>query len=74
MTTFPEATVEEAALAWLESTGWQVAHGPDIAPDMPLVDDTIRGAHPVSVRISNIAVSIRYRTADFIVSPFFGWG
>ena len=32
---FSESTVEEAALAWLEGHGWQVAHGPDIAPDMP---------------------------------------
>ena len=30
--TFTESTVEDAALAWLESIGWQVAHGPDIAP------------------------------------------
>lgn len=30
-----EPTIEDAALAWLENTGWQVAHGPDIAPDMP---------------------------------------
>ncbi|MCW5941034.1 MAG: type I restriction endonuclease subunit R [Fimbriimonadaceae bacterium] len=29
-----ESVVEEAALAWLESAGWQVAHGPDIAPDI----------------------------------------
>lgn len=28
-----ESTVESAALAWLAATGWQVAHGPDIAPD-----------------------------------------
>ena len=28
-----ESTVEDAALAWLESTGWQVVHGPDIAPE-----------------------------------------
>jgi type I restriction enzyme R subunit len=34
MTAFTESVVEEAALAWLEGTGWQVAHGPDIAPDM----------------------------------------
>ncbi|MCP9469501.1 MAG: hypothetical protein NNA31_05810 [Nitrospira sp.] len=26
-----ESTVEEAALTWLEATGWQVAHGPDIS-------------------------------------------
>ena len=31
MTAFAESIVEDAA--WLESTGWQVAHGPDLAPD-----------------------------------------
>ena len=35
MTTFTEADVEEAALAWLAALGWQVAHGPDIAPETP---------------------------------------
>jgi type I restriction enzyme R subunit len=29
-----ESVVEDAALAWLESIGWRIAHGPDIAPDM----------------------------------------
>ncbi len=33
MTTLTESTVEDAALAWLEGLDWQVAHGPDIAPD-----------------------------------------
>ena len=28
-----ESTLEEAALEWLASLGWAVAHGPDIAPD-----------------------------------------
>ncbi len=28
-----ESDVEQAALAWLESLGWHVAHGPDIAPE-----------------------------------------
>ena len=28
-----ETTVESAALAWLDGTGWAVAHGPNIAPD-----------------------------------------
>ena len=28
-----ESTVEDAALAWLKSLGWSIAHGPDIAPD-----------------------------------------
>ncbi|MDD5557137.1 MAG: type I restriction endonuclease subunit R [bacterium] len=34
MTSFTESIVEDAALAWLESIGWRIAHGPDIAPDM----------------------------------------
>ncbi len=35
MTTLTEADVEEVALEWLSGLGWQVAHGPDIAPDQP---------------------------------------
>ena len=27
--------MEDSALGWLESVGWRVAHGPEIAPDMP---------------------------------------
>ena len=33
-----EFVVEEAALAWLEATDWQVAHGPEIAPDTPAAE------------------------------------
>ena len=33
MTTLNENTVEQAALSWLHELGWDVAHGPDIAPD-----------------------------------------
>jgi type I restriction enzyme, R subunit len=29
---FTESVVEQAALAWLESLGWTVKHGPEIAP------------------------------------------
>ncbi|HXG25928.1 MAG TPA: type I restriction endonuclease subunit R [Candidatus Binatia bacterium] len=35
MTAFAESVVEDAALDWLEAIGWPVAHGPEIAPDMP---------------------------------------
>ena len=35
MSPVSEATVESAVLAWLADAGWVVAHGPDIAPDMP---------------------------------------
>ena len=30
-----ESVVEQATLAWLESSGWTVANGPGIAPDTP---------------------------------------
>ena len=33
-----ESTVEQAALDWFSSLGWQVAHGPDIAPDTPYAE------------------------------------
>ena len=35
MTAFTESVVEQAALAWLESAGWRVLHGADIAPGEP---------------------------------------
>ena len=35
MTSFTESEVEDVALKWLEGLGWQVAHGPDIAPGTP---------------------------------------
>jgi type I restriction enzyme R subunit len=35
---FTESDVEKAALAWLEAAGWRVAHGPEIAPDMPAAE------------------------------------
>jgi type I restriction enzyme R subunit len=40
MTAFAESTVEEAALAWLQAVHWEVAHGPDIAPDTPGAERT----------------------------------
>jgi len=38
MQTITESTVEDAARAWLEAIVWHVAHGPEIAPDMPASD------------------------------------
>ena len=35
MAKLAESTVEQATLAWLQSLGWAVRHGPDIAPDQP---------------------------------------
>ena len=35
---FTESVVEQAALAWLESTGWSVRNGADIAPGEPAAE------------------------------------
>jgi type I restriction enzyme R subunit len=35
---FTESVVEEAALAWLESTGWQIRNGAEIAPGEPAAE------------------------------------
>jgi type I restriction enzyme, R subunit len=32
---FTESVIEQAALAWLESTGWTVRNGAEIAPGEP---------------------------------------
>ncbi len=38
--TFTESEVEEAALEWLDGLGWEIAHGPDIAPNSPDAERT----------------------------------
>ncbi len=44
MSRFSESDVEDAALSWLESLGWSIAHGPDIAPDTPGAERSDYGA------------------------------
>ena len=38
MANFTESVVEDAALAWLESLGYTVKHGPEIAPGAKRTD------------------------------------
>ena len=38
MTTLTEADVEQAALDWLATQGWRVAHRQDIAPGTPAAE------------------------------------
>ena len=45
-----ESEVEQVALACLANIGWQVVHGPDIAPDTPGAERTDYG-HVVLVRM-----------------------
>ena len=48
-----ESTVEDAALAWLESLDWSVAHGPDIAPETPSAERADYGQVVLGQRLRN---------------------
>ena len=48
---FTESVVEEAALAWLETSGWEIAHGPEIAPDTPAAQRTDYGEVVLAQRL-----------------------
>ena len=51
MTTINEDDVEQAALEWLFILGWQVLHGPDIAPDTPGVERNDYGQVVLEARL-----------------------
>ena len=55
---FTESTVEEAALEWLKATGWQVAQGPDIAPDGPAPERTDYGQVFLEQRLRDALVRL----------------
>ena len=42
---FTESIVEQAALASIESLGWSMKHGPDIAPGKLVPKKSLRGMH-----------------------------
>ena len=58
MTGFAESTVENAALAWLESLGWSITHGPDIAPDTPGAERSDYGAVVLERRLHDTLVRL----------------
>lgn len=53
-----ESAVEEAALAWLESLGWQVEHGPDVAPGEPFAERDGYSAVVLERRLRGALVSL----------------
>ena len=53
MTVITEADVEQAALDWLSGLGWQVAHGPDVAPDTPNAERTDYGQVVLERRVQD---------------------
>ncbi|WP_235438225.1 type I restriction endonuclease subunit R [Meiothermus ruber] len=53
-----ESVVEEAALAWLEAAGWQVVHGPEIAPDQPQAERADYGQVVLEQRLRDALVRL----------------
>ena len=53
MTTITEADVEQAALDWLSALGWQVTHGPDIAPGTPSAERSDYGQVALERRVQD---------------------
>lgn len=62
MKSFTESVVEEASLAWLESLGYAVLHGPDIAAGEP-------GAERSDPNYGDVALDGRLRRALFRLNP-----
>ncbi|MHB1950423.1 MAG: type I restriction endonuclease subunit R [Acidiferrobacteraceae bacterium] len=62
MTSFTESVVEDAALAWLETLGYAVLHGPDIAAGMP-------GAERSDPNYRDVVLAGRLRQALVRLNP-----
>ena len=58
MPSFYESEVEEVALSWLSSLGWQTAYGPDIAPDTPDAERTDFTQVVLEERLRNALVNL----------------
>ena len=58
MTTLTEADVEQAALDWLRTIGWQVAHGPDIAPDTSVAERSNYGQVALQQRLRDALAAL----------------
>lgn len=54
MTAFSESVVEEADLAWIEATRWQVAHRPTISPDIPVAERAGLGEAALTQRLQDV--------------------
>ena len=58
MTTITEVDVESAALSWLSALGWQVAHGPAIAPDTPTAERAEYGQVVLERRLRDVVAAL----------------
>jgi hypothetical protein len=62
MPAFTESVVEDAALAWLESLGYGVLHGPDIAVGM-------LGAERSDLNYRDVVLGVRLRQSLVRLNP-----
>lgn len=60
MTTITEAENEQDALDWLVGLGWQMVHGPDIAPGTARVERTDYGQVTLERRVQDAPTNIGY--------------
>ena len=58
MTTITEVDIESAALSWLSALGWQVAHGPAIAPDTPTAERAEYGQVVLERRLRDVVAAL----------------
>jgi len=55
---FTESVVEQAALAWLESAGWQIRNGAEIAPGEPAAERDDHGQVVLAKRLCDALVRL----------------
>jgi type I restriction enzyme R subunit len=68
-----ESTVEDAALAWLEGSGWEVAHGPETAHDMPAAQRADYGELVVMQRLRDTLLPKLISASCGLGSPRGSW-
>ena len=69
---FSEADVEAIALDLLAALGWQVAHGPDIAPDTPNAERNDYGQVVLERRLRDVLAALHMTLAITIVLAILG--
>ncbi|MCY3692055.1 MAG: type I restriction endonuclease, partial [Chloroflexi bacterium] len=71
MTTLTETEVEQAALEWFATLGWQTAHGPDIAPDTPGAERADYGQAVLERRLRDALARLNPELPDSAVEDAF---
>ena len=72
MTTLTESDVEQVALEWLANVGWQVAHGPDIAPETPGAERTDYGEVVLAQRLRDVLAELNPHLPSEALEDAFG--